>query len=167
MAEAEVVVQIEGADVLAGRLWSHRRRGSESATFSYATEYLAHRDAHELDPALPLVAGQQQTPTGRPIFGAFSDYAPDRWGRRLIQRSEQQRIRREGGAGRSFGEIDYLLGVRDDLRQGALRFRDPESGTYVADETVGVPHLLDLPKLLSAAEGRTPVRPDGTRISYT
>lgn len=152
MAEIDVVVQIVGADVLAGHLWSHRRRGSESATFSYAAEYLAYPDAYELDPALPLVAGQLQTPAGRAIFGAFSDCAPDRWGRRLIQRAEQHRIGRDGGAARSFGEIDYLLGVRDDLRQGALRFRDPESGTYATEETAGVPHLLDLPKLLSAAE---------------
>jgi serine/threonine-protein kinase HipA len=152
MAETEVLVQIAGADVLAGRLWSHRRRGTESATFSYATEYLTHLNAYELDPALPLVTGQQQTPAGRPIFGAFSDCAPDRWGRKLIHRAERQRVRREGGAERSFGEIDYLLGVRDDLRQGALRFRDSETGIYLAEETVGVPHLLDLPKLLSAAD---------------
>src|SRR5450756_497250 len=112
--EVEVVVQIGGEDVLAGRLWSHRRRGSESATFSYTTEYLARRDAYELDPMLPLSAGAQQTPVGRPIFGAFSDCAPDRWGRRLMHRADrskigQQRARHEGGAGRSFGEIDYLL----------------------------------------------------------
>jgi serine/threonine-protein kinase HipA len=152
MAETEVVIQIGGVDVLAGRLWSHRRRGSESATFSYVAEYLGHPSAYELDPALPLVAGQQQTQAGRPIFGAFSDCAPDRWGRRLIHRAEQRRVGREGGAARSFGEIDYLLGVRDDLRQGALRFRDSETGTYLAQETVGVPHLLELPKLLSAAD---------------
>jgi serine/threonine-protein kinase HipA len=155
--EVEVVVQIGGEDVLAGRLWSHRRRGSESATFSYTTEYLARRDAYELDPMLPLSAGAQQTPVGRPIFGAFSDCAPDRWGRRLMHRADrskigQQRARHEGGAGRSFGEIDYLLGVRDDLRQGALRFRDPETATYLADERVGVPHLIDLHELLGAAE---------------
>ncbi len=151
-AEIEVVAQIAGEDVLAGRLWSHRRRGSESATFSYATEYLARRDAYELDPTLPLSASQQQTPANRSIFGAFSDCAPDRWGRRLIHRTEQQRVRREGGAERSFGEIDYLLGVRDDLRQGALRFRNPETATYLADERVGVPHLIDLSQLLGAAE---------------
>jgi len=151
-AEVEVVVQIGGEDVLAGRLWSHRRRGTESATFSYATEYLARRDAYELDPRLHLSAGQQQTPASRAIFGAFSDCAPDRWGRRLINRAEQHRVRHEGGAQRSFGEIDYLLGVRDDLRQGALRFRDPETATYLADERVGVPYLVELPKLLNAAE---------------
>jgi serine/threonine-protein kinase HipA len=151
-AEVDVVVQIGGDDVLAGRLWSRRRRGTESATFSYATGYLARRDAYALDPMLPLRAGPQQTPAGRAIFGAFSDCAPDRWGRRLIHRAERQRGRREAGAQRSFGEVDYLLGVRDDLRQGALRFRDPATGDYLADERVGVPYLVDLPTLLSAAD---------------
>lgn len=150
--EVEVVVELGAEDVLAGRLWSHRRRGTESATFSYATEYLTHRDAYELDPFLPLASGQQQTPAGRAIFGAFSDCAPDRWGRRLVDRAEQRRVRDHGGTPRSFGEIDYLLGVRDDLRQGALRFRDPKAGTYLAEESHGIPHLLDLPKLLNAAD---------------
>ena len=154
MAEvtAEVVVQIAGAAVPAGRLWSHRRRGTESATFAYATDYLARPDAYALDPALSLVAGQQQTPTGRAMFGAFTDCAPDRWGRRLIARAERHRTLREGGAERSFGEIDYLLGVRDDLRQGALRFHDSETGTYLAHEEAGVPPLVDLPKLLNASD---------------
>ena len=148
----DVVVQIAGEDVACGRLWSHRPRGKESATFAYLDEYLARRGAYELDPALSLVAGRQQTPVGRAMFGAFTDCAPDRWGRRLILRGERARARREGGPQRSFGEIDYLLGVRDDLRQGALRLRDPETGAYMADETVDVPLLIDLPVLLSAAE---------------
>jgi serine/threonine-protein kinase HipA len=151
-APVEVVVQIDGANVLAGRLWSHRRGRAESATFAYDNSYLAFADAYELDPALTLVAAQQQTPAGRGIFGAFSDCAPDRWGRRLITRAEERRVKREGGAERSFGEIDYLLGVRDDMRQGALRFRPPGSETYLADEASGVPHLIELPSLLSAAD---------------
>ncbi len=149
---AEVVVEMGGEDVLAGRLWSHRRRGAESATFAYDADYLARPDAYGLDPALSLVAGQQQTATGRATFGAFSDCAPDRWGRLLIARAERQRVEREGGAERSFGEIDYLLGVRDDLRQGALRFRDPGTGTYLADSESGVPQLVELPILLNAAD---------------
>jgi serine/threonine-protein kinase HipA len=148
----DVVVQLRGEDVLAGRLWSHRRRAMESATFAYDTGYLTRGDAYELDPALPLVDGQQQTPVGRAMFGAFSDCAPDRWGRRLIARAERQRADREGGAERSFAEMDYVLGVRDDLRQGALRFRDQVTGVYLADERAGVPPLVDLPKLLNAAE---------------
>lgn len=150
--QVEVVVQIAGEDVVAGRLWSHRVRGKETATFAYAPDYLARSDAYELDPALKLVEGQQPTPGDRAMFGAFTDCAPDRWGRRLIVRAEQRRARAEGDAGRSFGEIDYLLGVRDDLRQGALRFRDPESKLYLADEDSGVPALVELPRLLAAAD---------------
>ncbi len=152
MPEVDVVVQISGEDVLAGRLWPHRRRGRESATFSYSPEYLVRDDAYALDPMLPLLAGPQQTPDGRAMFGAFSDCSPDRWGRRLIQRTERRWADRENATEKSFGEAEYLLGVRDDLRQGALRFRDPESDVYLADEHEGVPDLVQLPALLSAAE---------------
>jgi serine/threonine-protein kinase HipA len=50
------------------------------------------------------------------------------------------------------GEVDFLLGVRDDLRQGAVRFRDPHSGDFLADESSGVPHVADLARLLHAAD---------------
>lgn len=151
--ELEVFVQIAGEDVLAGRLWPHRRsRGGESQTFAYASSYLERKGAYALDPALPLVAGQQQTPLGREMFGAFADCAPDRWGRMLIQRRARKDSAGPHTAEESFGEIDYLLGVRDDLRQGALRFRDPGSGEFLADERGGVPHLVDLPRLLAFAE---------------
>lgn len=113
--EVEVLVRVADAEVPAGRLWCHRRRGAESQTFRYAGEYLALPGAYELDPRLPLVEGALQTPVGRPMFGAFSDAAPDRWGRRLIGRAERRRVKRDGGTARSFGEADYLLGVRDDL----------------------------------------------------
>ena len=150
--EVEVFVSFADADVLAGRLWCHRRRGTESQTFRYDTGYLGRAGAYELDPLLPLVEGSQQTPANREIFGAFSDSAPDRWGRRLIGRAERRRVRREGGTARSFGEADYLLGVRDDLRQGALRYREPDAGEFIAPPDAGVPSLLDLPKLLGAAD---------------
>lgn len=154
MAElaVDVVVQIEGEDVPAGRLWSHRRRGAESMTFAYGEGYLAGPGSYELDPLLPLVAGQQQTPAGRSIFGAFSDCSPDRWGRRLVKRSEKERADRDNDTERSFGEIDYLLGVRDEMRQGALRFSAVGSAGYLAGEDDGVPPLLDLPRLLGAAD---------------
>jgi serine/threonine-protein kinase HipA len=93
MAEStvEVIVQMEGEDVLAGRLWSHRRRGTESATFAYDPDYLGRRGAYELDPALGFDTGPKQTPVELGMFGAFSDCAPDRWGRRLIARAERRR----------------------------------------------------------------------------
>lgn len=148
----DVVVQIATEDVPAGRLWAHRHGRAESATFEYLPAYLARNDSYELGPTLPKRAGQQQTPLGHTLFGAFSDVAPDGWGRRLIQRNESRRARALGAAQREVAEIDYLLGVRDDLRQGALRFRDPHTGRYLAEDHAGVPHVVDLRALLAAAE---------------
>lgn len=148
----QVGVQIDGRDVPAGLLYSHRRSGRESASFAYDASYLARADAYALDPALPLTQGGLQTPDGLSMFRAFADAAPDRWGRNLIMREERRRAREEGGTARLLGEIDFLLGVRDDLRQGALRFRDRETGAYLADDSSGVPHLTELGSLLHAAE---------------
>ncbi|HTC60827.1 MAG TPA: HipA domain-containing protein [Solirubrobacteraceae bacterium] len=148
----EVVVQLAGEDVAAGRMWTHRRRGAQSATFTYFDNYLQSPDAYALDPALQLYSGQQQTPEGRALFGAFSDAAPDGWGRRLLRRSELTDAREQGRTEREVAEVDYLLGVRDDLRQGALRFRHDEQGGFLAHEREGIPHLIDLPRLLNAAE---------------
>ena len=149
--EVGVYVTIDGADVLAGRLYAHRRRGTESASFAYEARYLARSDAYALDPELRLVTGSQHTPPGRDLFGAFTDSAPDRWGRTLIKRAERLRAQDSGTVARSMAEIDYLLGVRDDLRQGALRFRREENGPFLATDDTGVPQLTDLPGLLHLA----------------
>jgi serine/threonine-protein kinase HipA len=148
----EVLVQIGSQDVLAGRLWSHRRRGTESMTFAYEDAYISTPGVYALDPQqLPLHVGPQQTPQGVAIFGALSDAAPDRWGRELIQRRESKEAKSETRARRAFGEIDFLLGVRDDLRQGALRFRHQGSELYLASDVTGIPVLTNLPELLTAA----------------
>lgn len=148
----EIVVQVAGADVPAGRLWTHRRRGTESQTFAYDASYLARPRAYALDPALPLDTATHHTTPGRSTFGAFSDCAPDRWGRRLAERQERRRARATQGTARTLGEIDHLLRVRDDLRQGALRLRRGPTGPYLADEADGVPTLLELPELLDLAD---------------
>ena len=138
----DVHVQIVGHDFLAGTLWPHRRRGVESATFRYAPSYLAAQGAYPLDPSLPLASGPLQTPLGQSLFGAFSDSAPDGWGRNLVERLP---------GNRSLAEVDHLLGARDDLRQGSLRFQDPETGAFLAEGTQRVPHLPDLPRLIDLA----------------
>ena len=79
-----------------------------------------------------------------------SDCAPDRWGT-LLARREAAWAKDAGMAPRSLSEADVLLGVRDDLRQGALRFRLSEDGPYLAQDS-GVPVLTDLPALLDIAE---------------
>lgn len=154
MAEQPIRVsaQIAGEDVPAGRMWTHHQGRSESATFVYLPDYLARQDAYELDPSLPLREGQQHTAVGQALFGAFTDCAPDSWGRRLVRRAEQHQAQEDERSPRGLAEIDYLLGARDDLRQGALRFQDAQDDTYLAASDHGVPHLLNLPRLLHAAE---------------
>lgn len=102
MAEmaTEVIVQIGGENVFVGRLWS-QRGVTESATFAYDPAYLARPDAYQLDPSLDLVAGQQQTAANAKIFGAFSDSAPDRWGRRVIDRNAQSKARKSAAGGKA------------------------------------------------------------------
>jgi len=150
-SHVEVHVALGGKNLMAGRMYSHRRRGSESASFVYDDRYLAHPDAYSLDPALPLVTGTLQTPAGRALFGAFADSSPDRWGRTLIQRTERARAKAEATIPRSMSEFDLLLGVRDDLREGALRFRLSDHAPFLATEDSGVPVLADLPELLDIA----------------
>lgn len=152
MTAVEVWVSLDGADVRAGTLYPHRRRGgdAESASFAYVNDYVAHPQAYSLEPGLPLTTGAHQSPIGHASFGAFGDCAPDRWGRTLVKRREAAEARAEGREPRSLGEVDYLLGVRDDLRQGALRFRR-DGGPFEAVEDRGVPALTDLPELLALA----------------
>ena len=152
MNAVEVWVSIGGVDVRAGTLYPHRRRGgsAESASFTYLDEYIANPHAYSLEPGLPLEAGAHQSTIGHSTFGAFGDCAPDRWGRTLVKRREAAQARAEGREPRSLGEVDYLLGVRDDLRQGALRFRHGD-GPFEAVEDRGVPALTDLPELLTLA----------------
>jgi serine/threonine-protein kinase HipA len=147
----DVYVAVGKRDLFAGRLYPHHRRGVESASFIYNDGYLADPYAYAPDPSLPLVTGSLQTRVGRALFGAFSDCAPDRWGRALLARREAARAKDAGTAPRSLSEADVLLGVRDDLRQGALRFRLSEDGPYLAQDS-GVPVLADLPALLDIAE---------------
>jgi serine/threonine-protein kinase HipA len=142
----EVDVQIDGRDLPAGRLWTHRHGQSESATFSYREDYLQRADAYELDPGLRLQGGQHQTALGQALFGAMSDCAPDGWGRRLVRRVEAQRARDAATQQPALAEIDFLLGARDDLRQGALRFRARGGEQYLAVDAEGVPALITLPR---------------------
>lgn len=151
--EALVYVDLDGVPRLVGRLWSRVRKRKESATFEYDQAWLEHPERFSLEPALKLGPGPFHTPTDTPMFGAIGDSAPDRWGRALMRRMERRRAEREGGAPRTLQEIDYLLLVDDEARQGALRFAEREGGPFLREEGVKrIPPLVELPKLLSAAE---------------
>ncbi len=151
--EALVYVDLQGTPHLVGRLWARIRKDRESATFEYDKGWLTHPERFSLEPALKLGPGPFYTVPDRPLFGAIGDSAPDRWGRVLMRRAERRRAEREGQAPRTVREIDYLLLVDDEARQGALRFAEREGGPFLADqEPAKIPPLIELPRLLSAAE---------------
>ncbi len=143
--EIEVSIDLAGRTVVAGTARFDRRRNETTTSFTYDTAYLADPEAYPIDPALAFDT-RGGVVSGLP--GAFADCAPDRWGRRLISK----RIRAsESGAPRSIGDLDYLLGVSDVTRQGALRFRRP-GHTEFENTDADVPRRIRLPELLRAAD---------------
>ncbi|MGD9793017.1 MAG: type II toxin-antitoxin system HipA family toxin [Acidimicrobiia bacterium] len=135
--------------LLVGEVYFALRGGRLAAsTFHYTTSYLARRDAFPIDPDLPLDAGPHSV-NGLP--GALADCAPDRWGRNLITKQRRGEASASGGAARRLTEVDFLVGVSDLTRQGALRFRAADDGPFLGSGTE-VPKLLELPRLLRAAD---------------
>jgi len=148
-----VYVDLEGESILVGRLWSHQRKGRESASFEYDQNWLSHPNRFSLEPALMLTEGSFHTGADKAMFGAIGDSAPDRWGRVLMRRAAKAKARAEGQTVSTFSEIDYLLGVNDEARQGALRFSREEGATFLAtNDSQRIPPLVNLSSLMFSSE---------------
>lgn len=156
MNNKEVILSISlgGEDIRVGKLWFHVRGSRESATFEYDSKWLEYPERFALEPALKLTEGAFHTKQGVNIFGSIGDSAPDRWGRVLMRRAEAVRARSQNTLPSTLFEIDYLLRVSDEVRQGALRFSVSENeNIFLAPkQKTSIPPLIDLPKLLSATE---------------
>jgi serine/threonine-protein kinase HipA len=148
--ELHVFIDIEGKPVLVGRLWARERSGRSSSSFTYDDAWRARRGAFELGPSLPLGPGQFHSE--RPLFAAFTDAAPDSWGKKLMRRHERARAEEKGGEARTLFDVDFLAGVDDRTRIGALRFKDPKGGDFLTSKGEPVPPLIDLPALLGATD---------------
>ncbi len=107
--------------VLLGTLSTQIIRGKELFSFAFEPAFLNQPALPSLDPDLQFYAGAQFTDKAN--FGLFMDSAPDRWGRKLMQRREALRAKRVGENPKKLMESDYLLGVFDETRMGALRFK--------------------------------------------
>ncbi|MEK6790026.1 MAG: HipA domain-containing protein [Pseudomonadota bacterium] len=152
MADFEVHIDLAGNTRPVGHARSNKVRGSETIVFEYASEWLANPDRFSMEPALALTRGGYAPPAGQAIFGSIGDSAPDTWGRRLMQRAERRLAEREGRGVRTLFESDYLLGVADETRLGALRFRRSGESTFQAPTRAGVPALIELNRLLQVTE---------------
>ena len=149
---AFVHIDLAGQARLVGRLWIRTARGKESASFEFDPSWIADPVHYALGPALPPTEGSFHSGDGRAMFGALGDSTPDRWGRKLITRNEAHRARARGQTPRAPREIDFLLGVTDVVRQGALRFTKVSDGPFIAEGGANqVPPLINLGELLDAA----------------
>ncbi|WP_062070242.1 type II toxin-antitoxin system HipA family toxin [Demequina sediminicola] len=148
MTTIETLIEIDGRTRLVGRADFTRSRGTVSTTFRYDSGYLSDRNGVNVDPVLQLVEGAQHV-SG--LLPAFADTAPDRWGRGLVDKAERARALEQNRRPRAMDDVDYLLAVSDNTRQGALRFRLPGGSSFVGEDSV-VPKRVALPHLLHASD---------------
>jgi serine/threonine-protein kinase HipA len=152
--EILVFIDLNGVSTRVGHLWVHSKLGRQSISFEYDKSWLKMPNRFSLDPALQLSEGMFHASVDKPLFGAIEDSAPDRWGRLLMRRAERKFAAKEKRHSRTLTEIDFLLLVDDETRQGALRFKERPEGAFLTTyEKTSIPPLLSLGKLL-AASGR-------------
>ena len=88
-----------------------------------------------LDPDLQLYAGRQYPTGAKNVFGLFADSSPDRWGRLLMTRRERILAEQEGRKPRKLLDSDFLMGVYDETRMGAIRFKLDKDGPFLSDDS--------------------------------
>jgi serine/threonine-protein kinase HipA len=150
----EVCIDLErfGHPVLMGLLHRQQSGAGEIFSFEYDRPWLEQPEVFSFDPDLALAAGHQYPAPQRKNFGIFLDSAPDRWGRVLMQRRENARARHEKRKPRALTEWDFLLGVHDETRLGALRFREEPNSSFIdSDAQFAAPPLTSLRELQAAS----------------
>lgn len=118
---------------LMGILYASLNKGKELFSFEYNAEWLKLKEATAIDPDLQLFSGPQYLNDDKSNFGIFLDSSPDRWGRLLMRRKEAALARKEERKQRNLFESDYVLGVFDANRMGALRFKAAVDGAFLDD----------------------------------
>jgi serine/threonine-protein kinase HipA len=119
--------------VLMGVLKAEFTRGKEIFSFSYSEAWLKSSYSQIFDPELQLYSGSQFAKEEKQNFGVFLDSSPDRWGRILMKKHEAAMARSEKRPERILRESDYLLGVFDGHRMGAIRFKEDPDGPFLND----------------------------------
>jgi serine/threonine-protein kinase HipA len=124
--------------------------------FHYDKTWLTQQDiAFAIDPQLTLDAGPFFPKPDAGNFGVFLDSSPDRWGQTLMRRREALQSKDEQRVARTLYSWDFLLGVQDITRQGALRFRFADSDTFLANEALAAPPVTNLAELATIAKELT------------
>jgi len=135
-----------------GVLAFDRVRGKNVFSFEYTADWLSSGRALEIDPDLRLYRGQHYLGADKLNFGVFMDSSPDRWGRLLMRRREAFCAKSEKRPVRPLSEVDYLLGVYDRQRMGAIRFQEGERDEFLtSDQRLASPPWTSLRELEHAS----------------
>lgn len=138
-----------------GFLHSRQTRTRELFEFEYDPLALIDPDLNrlQLDPEILLFEGAQYLTHPRDKFGVFGDSSPDRWGRLLMKRRLERDIRSGIKAeGTRLYELDYLLGVHDLYRVGALRYKLEDDGEFLDNRAdVAAPPFTEIHALERAS----------------
>ena len=119
--------------------------------FSYRDDWLKNPVAFALDPDLTLDKAPFFPKPEAGNFGVFLDSSPDRWGQVLMQRREALEAKDENRKPRTLYAWDFLLGVQDETRQGALRFRVDENSAFLGAQGLAAPPVASLRDLEAIA----------------
>jgi len=139
-------------DIYIGNLYYRFNNGKEYSSFEYSRDWIKDKKSFPIEPSLELYPILYHI-KDVPIFRSFSDCSPDRWGRNLIVRKEFKRAEKLKQSPRTVTELDFLLGVNDETRQGALRLKIKGKNEYLSpNEKNSIPPLVYLPKLLNITQ---------------
>ena len=111
-------------------LLAQQAKGKKAFSFEYDKNWLKTEQKFLLDPDIQLYGGAQY-PNQKENFGIFLDSMPDTWGRTMMKRREAQWAKEQNEKPKTLYDIDFLLGVYDQSRMGALRFKTNPSGDFL------------------------------------
>ena len=134
-----------------GILSAQQAKGKKAFSFEYDKNWLKTEQKFLLDPDIQLYGGSQY-PNQKENFGIFLDSMPDTWRRTLMKRREAQLARENNEKPKTLYDIDFLLGVYDESRMGALRFKtDPDGDFLDNNKTSSTPPWSSIRELQNAA----------------
>jgi serine/threonine-protein kinase HipA len=136
-----------GPPCLVGRLAHDRGQ----IRFHYDRGWLAGGRAFAVDPDLSLDEAPFFPKPELGNFGIFLDSSPDRWGQTLMKRREALQAKDESRTPRTLYAWDFLIGVQDFTRQGALRFRLEGTDEFLGNEKMAAPPVTTLSELEAVA----------------
>lgn len=119
--------------------------------FHYERVWLRDARAFALDPDLSLDEAPFFPKPELGNFGIFLDSSPDRWGQTLMKRREALQAKDEKRTPRTLYAWDFLIGVQDFTRQGALRFRLAGTEEFLGNEKMAAPPITTLRELEAVA----------------